>query len=211
MIFLSQCKINNLIEWNGNLWNKWWLTIMFDGLFFTPHRYSRRALIYPITQQTDWKNVWVAFSVWFQWMVCVCLLHRHHLLQDQGHFYRPPASCIGHTLEEGNGERRPYFSFLVLVPKGHYRHFQNYAATRIKIHGMKVAMDCRQSNKNFTWIRLISIQSLLKLICYNWLIWGQFCWVKHSKGWDRVWLTAVHCNIPAVQYSHRENCLWMAA
>jgi len=44
-----------------------------------------------------------------------------------------------------------------------YRRFQNYAATTDKTHGMKVAMDCRQSNKYFTWICLISIQSLLKL------------------------------------------------
>jgi len=44
-----------------------------------------------------------------------------------------------------------------------YWRFQNYTATTEKIHGMLIAMDCHQSNKNFTWIRLISVQSFLKL------------------------------------------------
>jgi len=45
-----------------------------------------------------------------------------------------------------------------------------------------VAMDCRLSNKNFTWICLISIQSLLKLsfVITDWLklIWGQLFWIN---------------------------------
>jgi len=40
-----------------------------------------------------------------------------------------------------------------------------------KFTAMSVAMDCRHSNKKFTWIRLISIQSLLKLpfVVTDWL------------------------------------------
>jgi len=58
-----------------------------------------------------------------------------------------------------------------------------------------------EMKQNFTWVRLISIQSLLKLsfVITDWSE-RQFFWVKHSNCWDRVWLTAVHCKLHAVNF-----------
>jgi len=94
------------------------------------------------------------------------------------------------------------FLSLIIIPLPVFKKLCSHPLT--KFTTWKLQWTAVKSNKNFTWIHLISIQPLLKLsfVITDWfkLIWRQFFWIKHSKCGDHVWLTAVHCNFHIMNF-----------